>query len=56
MKATLLYKWKLKSLKFLYSFFYFSDDPGMSFPFFMHVGFADILRQTDINKHETEGY
>ena len=37
MNGTLLYKWKKKSLKFWYSFFSFSDNPGMSFSFFMPV-------------------
>ena len=37
-----------ESLKFRYSFFYFSGNLGMSFSFFMHVGFADILRQNSV--------
>ena len=39
-------KMEIESLKFWYSFVPVSDDPGMSFCFFMLVGFADILRHS----------
>ena len=39
---------EIEEPKIWYSFFYSSDDPVMSFAFFMPVGFADILRQEHI--------